>query len=147
MIRDQDKYDTLFMVYGDRGAVRWQLLKAQAMQESSLDPLAESPAGAQGLCQFMPATWDEWSKRLKIEDADPFNPQHAIQCQSAYMAWLLDRLDSDIYKALAAYNWGIGNLKRVVKERGENWRDALPSETSDYLVKVNGYYEKFSANS
>jgi soluble lytic murein transglycosylase-like protein len=49
---------------------------------------------------------------------------------------MLKRYDGDLNSALAAYNWGPGNVDR----RGS----ALPRETRQYLSKVKGYYSEFS---
>lgn len=138
-----DAYDTLFVMYGDRYQIPWRLLKAQARAESALDPRAVSPAGAQGISQFMPPTWAEWSAKCGIKDADVFNPQHAIQCQAAYMFHLINLFDGG-EQALAAYNWGMGNLRRCLDEHGHEWKDHLPDETKQYLARIQGYYEEMA---
>ena len=144
-----DQYDSLFLMFGDRYVVPWRLLKAQARAESALDPRAQSPAGAQGISQFMPATFKEWSGKCDIKDADVWNPQHAIQCQAAYMSALIDMFSAPRQaqgvvsqsnhageKALAAYNWGMGNLRRCIEDHGDAWRDHLPDETKSYIEKI-----------
>ena len=91
-----------------RGAVlgaasRWNvsaaLLAAQLMAESGFDPDAVSPAGAQGIAQFMPGTAAAYGLR------DPFDPEAAIGAQARLMSELLRRLGS-VELALAAYNAG-----------------------------------------
>ncbi|REE05270.1 transglycosylase SLT domain-containing protein [Citricoccus muralis] len=86
------------------------VLAAQIDQESGWDPEAVSPAGAQGIAQFMPITWAEWGN-----GADPFDPHAAIAAQGRYMKHLYDQitpLSSDgndaIRLTLAAYNAGPG---------------------------------------
>jgi soluble lytic murein transglycosylase-like protein len=49
---------------------------------------------------------------------------------------MLSRYDGNLDAALAAYNWGPGNVDR----KGM----ALPRETRDYLAKVKGYYSQFA---
>ena len=135
-MRPEDRYDSLFQYYGWRSGVDWLLLKAQAKAESDFAPRAKSPAGARGLCQFMPATFEEWSVRLKIAIPDPYNPEHSVECQAAYLAWLLDKLGAQA-KALASYNWGIGNVIRAIKKMGEEaWKAELPEETQNYLARI-----------
>ena len=149
-MRQEDRYDSLFQYYGWKSGVDWLLLKAQVKAESDFAPRAKSPGGARGLCQFMPATFEEWSVRLKIINPDPYNPEHSIECQAAYLAWLLNKL-GERAKALAAYNWGIGNLLRVIKKTGEEarpstssehpealegWKAELPEETQNYLARI-----------
>jgi len=77
------------------------LLAAQLMAESNFNPNASSPAGAQGIAQFMPATAAAYGLR------DPFDPVAAIDAQGRLMAELLARFGS-VELALAAYNAGPG---------------------------------------
>ena len=143
---DENRYDIFFKIYGDRYHVPWMILKAQVKAESDFDPNAVSRAGAQGLAQIEPAVWEEWSKKLKMENASPFDPNRALECQAAYMAWLIDQTSSG-EKALAAYKWGLDNLKRCVEEHSENWREYLPEETRNYLKRVMEYFEGYKAQS
>lgn len=53
-----------------------------------------------------------------------------------YMQMLLKRYRGDYAKAYAAYNWGMGNLARCLKEHGDDWRSHLPAETRRYLEKI-----------
>jgi hypothetical protein len=88
-----------------RSASRWNvsagMLAAQLMAESGFNPKAISPAGAQGIAQFMPATARSYGLR------DPFDPVAAIDAQAHMMSDLLRRFRS-IPLALAAYNAGPG---------------------------------------
>jgi soluble lytic murein transglycosylase-like protein len=77
------------------------MLAAQLMAESGFNPRAVSPAGAQGIAQFMPATARSYGLR------DPFDPVAAIDAQAHLMSDLLRRFRS-IPLALAAYNAGPG---------------------------------------
>jgi len=86
-----------------RSAARWNvsaaLLAAQLMAESNFNPFATSPAGAQGIAQFIPSTAASYGLR------DPFNPVEAIDAQAHLMSDLLSQLASPAL-ALAAYNAG-----------------------------------------
>ena len=86
-------------------ASRWNvspaLLAAQLMAESNFNPFAVSPAGAQGIAQFMPATADAYGL------ADPFDAVAAIQAQARLMSDLLGQFGA-VELALAAYNAGPG---------------------------------------
>ena len=88
-----------------RAAMRWNvsaaLLAAQLYAESNFNPFATSPAGAQGIAQFMPGT----ARALGL--ADPFDPERAIDAQAHLMRDLLRRFAS-VPLALAAYNAGPG---------------------------------------
>lgn len=86
-----------------RAATRWSvsaaLLAAQLMAESNFDPFAGSPAGAQGIAQFMPSTAAAYGLR------DPFDPVEAIDAQAHLMSDLIRQFGSP-QLALAAYNAG-----------------------------------------
>ena len=88
-----------------RAAQRWgvsaHLLAAQLYAESNFNPFARSPAGAEGIAQFMPGTAEA------IGLADPFDPGAAINAQAELMRDLLGRFGS-VPLALAAYNAGPG---------------------------------------
>lgn len=45
-------------------------------------------------------------------------------------------LGGDIRKGVAAYNWGIGNMKKAIMKYGDNWEQYAPAETKKYLKKV-----------
>jgi len=123
-----DRYDTLFREMADEFDLDWTYLKAQAVAESNLNPYAASRVGAVGLTQFMPKTW-EW---IAGNDRSPFCPKHAIWAQAKYMRYLVDRVGS-VRKALAAYNWGEGN----VRKHTDDWEAAMPQETRDYVARID----------
>jgi hypothetical protein len=88
-----------------RAAQRWSvsavLLAAQLYAESGFNPFAVSPAGAQGIAQFMPAT------ARGVGLGDPFDVAQAIDAQAHLMRDLLRRFGT-VPLALAAYNAGPG---------------------------------------
>ncbi len=92
----------------ERSAARWgvsgALLAAQLKAESNFDPNAVSPAGAQGIAQFMPGTAASYGLR------NPFDPVAAIDAQAHLMSDLLRQLGS-IPLALAGYNAGPGAVE------------------------------------
>ncbi len=148
-----DRYDSLFQWYADRYGQDWQLLKAQVRQESAFDPDAINPrSGAQGLAQFMAATFKEWQDgSAGIGEPPPagilsdrLDPEDAIHAQAAYMAWL-GRVTKSTEQALAAYNFGIGNLRKVIEKHGSEWRTWIPPETKNYIVKVISYWNEYRA--
>jgi hypothetical protein len=75
------------------------LLAAQLLAESNFNPFAVSPAGAQGIAQFIPSTAAAYGLD------DPFDPVAAIEAQAHLMADLIRQL-GDPQLALAAYNAG-----------------------------------------
>jgi soluble lytic murein transglycosylase-like protein len=86
-----------------QAAQRWNvsgtLLAAQLYAESGFNPFARSPAGAQGIAQFMPGT------AAGLGLADPFDAERAIDAQAHLMRDLLRRFAA-VPLALAAYNAG-----------------------------------------
>ncbi len=99
------------------------LLAAQLEAESGFDASARSPAGAEGIAQFMPLTWrGAWNAQ---RDHDPFEPAPAIAAQAQLMHLLLQQTGGDLAAALAAYNAGPGVLGR-----------AWPRETSAYVARI-----------
>jgi Transglycosylase SLT domain/D-alanyl-D-alanine carboxypeptidase len=111
-----------------RAAARWNvsaaLLAAQLLVESNFDPHAVSPAGAQGIAQFMPGTAAAYGLK------DPFDPEQAIDAQAHLMSDLLRRFRS-IPLALAAYNAGPGAVAAC---------DCVPpyTETRAYVARILG---------
>ena len=111
-----------------RAAQRWgvsaQLLAAQLYAESNFNPFARSPAGAEGIAQFMPGT------AQAIGLLDPFDPAAAINAQAHLMRDLLGRFGS-VPLALAAYNAGAGAVAAC---------GCIPPypETRAYVAKILG---------
>jgi soluble lytic murein transglycosylase-like protein len=133
-----DRYDSLIQYYAWLNNLDWLQVKAQIKQESNFDPRAVSSAGAKGLGQFMPPTWKEWSG-----DSDPFNPELSISATCRYMRWQLKQFNQDLRLALAAYNWGIGNVRRVVRDYGSTWLQHAPDETIKYIRRINENYNNY----
>jgi hypothetical protein len=111
-----------------RAASRWNvsaaLLAAQLYAESNFNPFARSPAGAQGIAQFMPGTARTYGLK------NPFDAGAAIEAQAHLMRDLL-RQFSSVSLALAAYNAGPGAVSRC---------GCVPpyAETRAYVARVMG---------
>ncbi len=109
-----------------------ELIHSIVSAESAYNPTAVSQAGAQGLMQLMPETAAE----LGVKDS--FDPAENLMAGSKYLKQLLDKYDGDLDHALAAYNWGQGNVDRHGLEN-------MPQETCDYLVKVKALFRAQSS--
>jgi soluble lytic murein transglycosylase-like protein len=80
------------------------LLGRLLWQESKFDPEALSPGGDIGIAQFQQATADQYG-------IDPAEPAEAIPGAARYLRDLYAQFGGSWRLALAAYNWGPGNLK------------------------------------
>jgi len=115
-------------------AISEELFAAQIHAESGFDPVAESPAGAQGIAQFMPYTWKHYGIDGNGDGViDVWNPEDAIP-SAARMNCInrkgVKNLDGPRLKnTFAAYNAGIGS---VLKYGG------IPPfpETQKYVEKI-----------
>lgn len=120
------------------------LVEAVIHQESRGRANAVSPKGAQGLMQLMPATGIDMMRQLGMnpKEYDPFNPELNRKLGTEYLRTLLKRYHGDKEMALAAYNWGMGNLeKAMTKYRVNNFTDLLKympkdHETAKYVPSV-----------
>jgi hypothetical protein len=104
--------------------VAW--VAAVLVAESAGNPVAVSSAGAMGLMQLMPDTWEE----LRIEHGlgdNPFLPRDNILAGTAYLRAMWDRY-GNIGAMLAAYNAGPGRYDEYLT----TGRD-LPAETRAYV--------------
>ena len=99
--------------------------------ESDFDVNATSPKGAMGLMQLMPDT----VRGLGVSNA--YDPEQNVMAGTRYLKSLLDRYNGDVRLALAAYNWGMGNLERST--------GSMPEETRSYIARIMKSCEKASA--
>ena len=111
-------------------AVDESLIRAIIHAESAYQPDAQSPRGAQGLMQLMPAT------QRKLNISDPFDPASNIEGGTRYLADLLLEFDGDISLATAAYNAG----PTAVHKYG-----GIPpyDETREYVKRVEILYRRY----
>ncbi|MFT3973231.1 MAG: lytic transglycosylase domain-containing protein [Amaricoccus sp.] len=96
-------------------------------KESLFQPGAISPAGAQGIAQFMPGT----AKMRGLADA--FEPEAALRASAAYLADL-SRTYGNLGLAAAAYNGGEARVERFLAAKSD-----LPAETRAYVQAITGY--------
>jgi membrane-bound lytic murein transglycosylase D len=110
--------------------------------ESAFQPFAYSPAGAAGIWQFMPGTgrvfglkqnWWYDGRRDIVESTDA-----ALN----YLERLSAHFDGDWLLAIAAYNWGEGNVERAIRRNRragkptDFWSVRLPRETRGYVPRL-----------
>lgn len=105
---------------------------AVARRESGLNPNAVSPAGAKGIMQLMDAT------AAMLGVSNPFDPVQNINAGVKYLANLLNQFAGDAAKALAAYDWGPGNVGKAIQQWGADWLSHAPQETQAYVQALTG---------
>ncbi len=110
--------------------VEESLIRAIIHAESAYQADAESPKGAQGLMQLMPATQQE------LQVGNPFDPAANIEGGTRYLSRLLDEYDGDFELAAAAYNAG----PNAVSKYG-----GIPpyEETREYVRRVRILYRRY----
>ncbi|WP_081590450.1 lytic transglycosylase domain-containing protein [Blastomonas sp. AAP53] len=111
-----------------------QWLHAVIRRESAGKVTAVSSAGAMGLMQVMPATWERQRRRFALGN-DPFNPRDNILAGASYLREMFDLFGPDGF--LAAYNAGPGRYRQ--------WRDKgrpLPAETRAYVAVITAELER-----
>jgi len=111
-----------------------------AVAESGFQPQAvnrRSRAG--GMWQFMPRGNYGLTRNLYVDER--FDPEKSTRAYARYMKYLYDQL-GDWYLAMAAYDWGAGNVQRAVEKTGyaDFWelykRHELPRETQNYVPEI-----------
>ncbi len=116
-----------------------------AVAESAFRPRAIGPetrAGgrAGGMWQFMPdAPYYGLTRNSYVDER--FDPEKSTRAFARYMKFLYNQL-GDWYLAMAAYDWGAGNVQRAVEKTGyaDFWelykRNNLPGETKNYVPEI-----------
>jgi len=122
-------------------------IDAMIQIESSGKTNEVSPAGARGLCQIMEPTWNDCNELMKTDWNywECWNdPEKNKAVGTFYVNTKIPQMikrwkipDSDLMR-LACYNWGPGNMRKLYEKYEYSWRDDLPRETFNHLIR----YEK-----
>ncbi|OON66739.1 hypothetical protein B0919_21405 [Hymenobacter sp. CRA2] len=111
-------------------------LKYLAVVESALIPTAKSRVGATGLWQFMGPTANDLRLRRDEWVDERMNPEKATEAACKHLRYLYG-IFHDWELVLASYNWGAGNIQRVMRKSGKrNFWDLypyMPKETRNYV--------------
>jgi len=136
------KYEAIVEKYSDLFNVPRELIYGVIKAESGFRSDAVSSAGAVGLMQIMPETFEDIAKRLK-EESNPdsvYAPETNIRYGTFYLRYLYDMFrDWDL--AIIAYNAGLGRVSEWLNDP-EIIKDGeivyIPiEETRNYLKRVN----------
>ncbi len=127
------------------------LVQALTREESALDPLAISGAGAVGLTQLMPATARRVARKLGLGPPPLtalLSADLNLRLGAAYLGGLLRRYHGSAPLALAAYNAGEGAVDRWLATLPRRQLDAfveeIPiAETRGYVKRVLGTYATY----
>ena len=111
-----------------------------AVAESGFQPRAiNGRSRAGGMWQFMPSGNYGLTRNSYVDER--FDPEKSTRAYARYMKFLYDQL-GDWYLAMAAYDWGAGNVQRAVQKTGyaDFWelykRNNLPGETKNYVPEI-----------
>ena len=111
-------------------------LKYLPVIESALNPRAKSRVGATGLWQFMFNTAKDLDLKVNSYVDERMDPIKSSEAAAKYLSELYARFN-DWNLAIAAYNYGPGNIRRAIKASGYsnfwNLRGYLPKETANYV--------------
>nr|WP_276536570.1 lytic transglycosylase domain-containing protein [Burkholderia multivorans] len=103
-------------------------------------PLLKNGDQAIGDFQFTSGTWNDWGN-----GGDRFSFKDEAGAAGRYMQSLMKKYGGDIRKALAAYNWGPGNLDKDIAKNGGQWDSHLPADVRNYIAQIAGEVAKRSA--
>jgi soluble lytic murein transglycosylase len=127
-------------LFSARNGLDPSLVYSLIRAESGFSPRAQSPVGALGLMQLMPAT----ARAVEKDATDPqrlFQPELNIRVGTRHLKDLIDRYRGNLVSTIASYNAGAGTVDRWLKEFGtmeeSEFIENIPyAETRDYVKKV-----------
>lgn len=137
------RYEDTIRDYAEKRDLDPFLVMALIRQESSYDPTVKSPVGATGLMQIMPSTGRELGRRLRKPFAEQrlSDPELNIELGTYYLKQLISWVGGSTEAALAAYNGGIGNVRKwqgAFRGRApDEFIESIPfSETRGYVKRI-----------
>jgi membrane-bound lytic murein transglycosylase D len=110
--------------------------------ESAFNPFAYSRAHASGLWQFIAPTGERYGLHRNFYQDQRRDVLESTRGALEYLTQLRDRFDGDWFLAIAAYNYGSGNVQRAINRNRALQRNtdffslSLPAETRAYVPKL-----------
>lgn len=111
MVTVPAQYDPLIREMSQSTGLPYDVVAAQANDESGFSATARSSAGAEGWLQFLPSTYDTYAAQAGVGPGSEFNPAAEAKVYDVYMSQLVKQEKGSVRNALAAYNAGPGNLQ------------------------------------
>ena len=135
--RDNSHKDMMALVDALEAEGIPQELKYLPVIESSLNPIAYSPAGASGLWQFIASTGKMYGLTINSLVDERRDPIKASKAAARYLKHLYG-IYHDWTLVIAAYNCGPGNVNKAIRRAGNEhdyWAiyNYLPKETRGYV--------------
>ncbi|HAN21826.1 MAG TPA: lytic transglycosylase [Clostridiales bacterium] len=138
------RYEEYVIKYSREYNVPQEVIYAVIYSESGFDENAKSSAGAIGLMQIIPDTYD-WLSRLMDEsyaEGDIYKPENNIKYGVFYLSHLYHDRFNNWDTALAAYNAGHGRVANWLNDTrysddGIALKEIPYEETRNYVAKVN----------
>jgi len=133
-LKNTKRYDNYIRNAANETGLPFSLIKAMVARESNGKDNAISRKGARGPMQLMRGTAKFLSEMTGLECYENIDdPKTNIMCGAKYVEWL-EKKFGDRTLALAAYNWGPGNVKKFVA-KGHGF-DQLFGGTKQYVTDV-----------
>jgi hypothetical protein len=110
MVNVPAQYDPLIREMSQSTGIPYNVIAAQANDESSFSATARSSAGALGWLQFLPSTYDAYAAQAGVSSGTEFNPADEAKVYNVFMGHLIKQEKGNLRNALAAYNAGPGNI-------------------------------------
>lgn len=145
-------YAEIISRYSEAYNIPKDVIYAVIKVESGFDPEAESSAGAIGLMQMIPSTFEWLTGEEHLNEKLPVSklrdPEVSIRYGTYYLAYLYRSFDYNWHSVFAAYNGGEGNVRKWLKNSeysdGEGNLTHIPfSETRSYVSKVETAREAY----
>lgn len=153
-----EQYQDIIVEAANQYNVPVNLIMAVITQESGGKPEIVSPVGAGGLMQLMPATAtgagltvypavqtvnDKGRTVLTLDPRDDrMDPRKNIMAGVKLLGWLIKRYNGNLEHALSAYNWGPGNMDKLLKGQ----KKSMPAETQKYAPSILAMYQSLGGD-